>query len=110
MVPLEQFRRGIAAYADREIVDRLPYGSLKRVLIGSAVAIGLQRGFDRMLADPAVLSLGIKTSDNMIDVDMLRDTLREQIPEQGMRVNALGLDMVFRPDDVDAVYHAIMEG
>ena len=109
MVHIDQFRRGLAAYADREIIDRLPYGTLKRVLAGSAVAIAMQRGLETIGSNPVLLSLGIKTSDNMVDVDLLRDTLREQIPPEGMRVDVLGLNMVFRPDDVDAMYRAIME-
>lgn len=108
MVPLEQFRRGIAAYADREIIDRLPYGSLKRVLVGSAVAIAMHKGFDNMLKNPAIRALGIADGDE-VDVELLRDTLRQQIPADGMSVDFAGLNMVFRPDDVEAMYRCVME-
>lgn len=109
MVHIDQFRRGLAAYADREIIDRLPYGTLKRVLAGSAVAIAMQRGLDNMLKNPAVQALGIVSGDE-IDADLLRDTFAAQIPPEGMTVDLLGMALTFKPDDVQAIYRCVMEG
>lgn len=102
MVGIDVFKRGIASYADREIISRMPTGSLKRILAGAAIALALDKALDRYLRGDVAQAIGVCDGDQ-IDVDALADAIKSQINQDGMRINVAGIEMIFRASDIDAI-------
>ena len=61
---------------------------------------------DQLLANPMFSGLGVSTPDGMIDVECLRDVLKEEIRKVGfMRITfPIVGDVDFTTDDVDTLY------
>ena len=114
MVPSKQVTSGLAKFADREIVSKLPVGTVKRVAAGAAMALALKRSEQLMAqlsSHPVVSALGIVDSAGNVDVDALREAVSAQIPDSGMVFDApvLGTIKLFQAD-VDALYRDIVAG
>lgn len=108
MATVEQVRRGLSAYADKEIIGRLPPGTFRRVAVGAAVALALQRGIDTAIHNPAAAAIGLVGADNAVDVDALRDVIKAQLDGDGVTVDVLGVKLTFRAPDVDTIYSYII--
>ena len=60
-----------------------------------------------------VESLQVISSDGSVDIDLLRDTLKEQIAKNGsMEIDNIPIvgKLIFREPDVDKLYEYIMKG
>ncbi len=108
MVNIEQLKQGIGVYADREIVNRLPNGTLKKVLVGSAIAIALKNSVEPFLNGEISSALGI-CKDGMVDTELLRDTIKSQMPPDGLRVTLpmVDVNLTFSQSDIDKMYSDI---
>lgn len=114
MVSSKQVTSGLAKFADREIVSKLPVGTVKRVAAGAAMALALKRSEQLMAqlsSHPIVSALGVVDGAGNVDVDALRESVSAQIPDTGMVVDVpvLGAIKLFRAD-VDTLYHDIVGG
>ena len=116
MATMEQVRRGLASYIDNEILPAIPGGTMRKVVIGTAAAMlvaNLEKTLTGALNNPAMHTLGIVKEDGTINVDAIADSLRKNVPDEGMRLNIdimgfrLG-DMTFKREDVDRLREHII--
>ena len=111
MVTIDQAMRGVAQYADNEIIPHLPTG--KGIGAGIALALILDGGKNRILAlkdHPAVKMMGIMDEEGNIDLDRLYNAARtrvdgKKIPWDIPIIGELKVDV----NDVDRLYKYIQE-
>lgn len=116
MVTIDQLEVGVAAYADREILPKLPGSSGQRLLAGAALSL-LIRGYGQQLRNykPSQLveTLGIFDADHNIDLDKLRDAVIPRVPDEGVALDLnvplmAPIQMRIRRDDINKLYQTIM--
>ena len=98
MVTHEQIKRGLARYMDSEFIPKLPVGSVKKVVIGTASALMLQnldKSIKALSEHPLVGVLGIVDEHGNIDVDRLAEEVKIQMGSDGMKfdLKILGLSL-----------------
>ena len=111
MVTIDQAMRGVAKYADDEIIPHLPTG--KGIGAGIALALIMDGGKNRILAlkdHPAVQMMGIMDADGNIDLDRLYNAARTQVDGKKIPVTIpiIG-ELRFDVNDVDRLYKYIQE-
>jgi hypothetical protein len=116
MATIEQVRIGLASYIDNEILPAIPGGTMRKVVIGTAATmliVNLEKTLTGALNNPAMHTLGIVKEDGTINVDALADSLRKNVPDEGMRLNLdimgfrLG-EMTFKRQDIDRLREHIV--
>lgn len=104
---------GLSNFIDSNVLAQYPPTSLKRIVAAGAIALYLKQNtsiVDSVINNPLFSGLGVATPDGMIDIDVLRDVYKNEIMKAGyLRIHfpMLG-DVDFTPEDVDALYSAIM--
>jgi hypothetical protein len=111
MVTIDQAMRGVAQYADNEIIPHLPTG--KGIGAGIALALIIDGGKSRILAlkdHPAVQMMGIMDEDGNIDLDRLYNAARVRVDGKKipLTIPAIG-ELRFDVNDVDRLYKYIQE-
>ena len=111
MVTIDQAMRGVAQYADNEIIPHLPTG--KGIGAGIALALILDGGKNRILAlkdHPAVQMMGVMDADGNIDLDRLYNAARPRFDGQKLPVTVpiIG-ELRFDVSDLDKLYRYIQE-
>ena len=111
MVTIDQAMRGVAQYADNEIIPHLPTG--KGIGAGIALALIMDGGKSRILAlkdHPAVQMMGIMDEDGNIDLDRLYNAARPRFDGQKLPVTVpiIG-ELRFDVGDLDKLYRYIQE-
>ena len=111
MVTIDQAMRGVAQYADNEIIPHLPTG--KGIGAGIALALILDGGKNRILAlkdHPAVKMMGIMDEEGNIDLDRLYNAARTRVDGKKIPWNipVIG-ELKFDVNDVDRLYKYIQE-
>ena len=108
MATIEQVKAGIASYADREIISKLPYGTLRRVIAGTALALAIQKSVQPFLEGDISKALCIYDGES-VDVEALAEALKAQIPDDGVvvPVPAIGMEIKFRREDIDSILRDI---
>ena len=100
---------GLSQFIDNNILSHYPPTSMKRILCAGGISLYLSKGdaiVDNLLQNPMIAGLGISTPDGMVNIELLRDTLKKEITKAGyMRVNFPIVGNVdFTVDDVDSLY------
>ena len=115
MISVEKVKRGLAAFLDAELMPHLPSTGWESIVVGAAVGIILKR-FDKVVdalkCNKLAQTLEVVGKDGSIDIDIIRDELRQQIERKGSLevLNVPILEkLTFRPDDIDKAYKFIME-
>lgn len=116
MVDIAKFKRGLANYVDREIISRMPYGTIKKVAIGTAMSLyisNVEKLITGAKTNAFVSALGVIGDNGDIDVERLAAALRDNIPEEGEKISVdmFGMhlaDMTFHKTDVDALKDCIL--
>ena len=108
MVTIDQIETGVAAYADREVLPKLPGSSGQRLLAGAALSL-LIRGYGQQLRGykptQLVETLGIFDADHNVDLDKLRDAVMPRIPDEGV-----ALELIRRDEETHAAaLHDILD-
>jgi hypothetical protein len=115
MITIDKVKRGLANFADKEIISKAPGGSFKKIALGTAVGLYLSnlenlvmQNKDSML----ISALGVIHPDGSIDIEKLATAVKENVPEEGMRINidVLGAriaDMTLRRSDIDDIVNYI---
>lgn len=110
---LQQVQAGIAAYIDREVIPQMT--GWRQVAFGTAAALILRR-YEELFAEvrenKIVKATGVIRPDGMIEIQALRDQLRNQVERAGaitIDLPAIGA-LRIGPDDIDRIYQMIMEG
>lgn len=111
MVTIDQAMRGVAKYADNEIIPHLPTG--KGIGAGIALALIMDGGKNRILAlkdHPAVQMMGIMDAEGNIDLDRLYNAARTQVDGKKipLTIPVIG-ELRFDVNDVDRLYKYIQE-
>lgn len=105
---------GFSKFIDENILAHYPATSMKRILMAGAISLYLKQGeslVDTLISNPLVTNLGIVKQDGMIDIDIVKETLKKEINKAGfMRVSIPMVgDIDFTPEDADALYKFILE-
>lgn len=105
---------GLSRFIDESILVHYPPNSMKRILAASGISLYLKGNegvIDTLISNPLFATLGVATSEGMVDLTKLRDTLKGEISKAGyMRLSfPLVGDIDFTPDDVDALYQYICD-
>jgi hypothetical protein len=105
---------GLSKFIDENVLAHYPATSMKRILMAGAVSLYLKQNsgtVDMLLSNPLFSSLGVVHDNGMIDIDLLRDTLKSEIKKAGFMRWSIPLvgDIDFTTDDVDALYRFITE-
>ena len=97
MVTIDQAMRGVAQYADNEIIPHLPTGKG----IGAGIALK---------DHPAVQMMGIMDAEGNIDLDRLYNAARTQVDGKKIPVTIpiIG-ELRFDVNDIDRLYKYIQE-
>ena len=111
MVTIDQAMRGVAKYADDEIIPHLPMG--KGIGAGIALALIMDGGKSRILAlkdHPAVQMMGIMDAEGNIDLDRLYNAARARVDGKKipLTIPVIG-ELRFDVNDVDRLYKYIQE-
>ena len=111
MVTIDQAMRGVAQYADNEIIPHLPTG--KGIGAGIALTLIMDGGKSRILAlkdHPAVQMMGVMDEGGNIDLDRLYNAARPRFDGQKLPVTVpiIG-ELRFDVGDLDKLYRYIQE-
>lgn len=111
MVTIDQAMRGVAQYADNEIIPHLPTG--KGIGAGIALALIMDGGKSRILAlkdHPAVQMMGVMDEAGNIDLERLYNAARPRFDGQKLPVTVpiIG-ELRFDVGDLDKLYRYIQE-
>ena len=111
MVTIDQAMRGVAQYADNEIIPHLPTG--KGIGAGIALALIMDGGKAQLLKlreNPAVQMMGIMDADGNIDLDRLYNAVRTRVDGKKipLTIPVIG-ELRFDVNDVDRLYKYIQE-
>lgn len=104
---------GLSRFIDEAILSQYPPTSMKRILAAGGISLYLKQNegvVDTLISNPLISSLGVVTTDGMIDLETLRDVYRAEIAKAGfMRLSfpIIG-DIDFTPEDVDTLYRYIV--
>lgn len=112
MIAITNIGKGIALYADRELLPKLQDGSWQKAAAGIAASIVAKRGelLVQGLANNQALSAMQIVKDGQVDLDLLRDAACERLQGSGMVINVPVLgSMTFNQDDVNKLYSCITE-
>lgn len=112
MVSIDKIEKGVANYLDGELMPQLQGNSLEKVLVGTAASLAIRRSGTIVAGykdNKMVQMLGIMDGNGNVDVDVLADELKKNIPKEGVKVDIpiIGT-MTFHKDDVDKLYEYIM--
>jgi hypothetical protein len=111
MVTIDQAMRGVAQYADNEIIPHLPVG--KGIGAGIALALIMDGGKAQLLKlreNPAVQMMGIMDDEGNIDLDRLYNAARTRVDGKKLPITVpiIG-ELRFDVGDLDKLYRYIQE-
>ena len=113
MVSIESIERGLARYIDQELMPSIKADGIKGFAIGTAAALLVKRsgGILREYAkSPMLQQMGLVTADGAVDLDALRDAVRDNFPAGGLLVELpMGISIRINTADVDSLYRFIRE-
>jgi hypothetical protein len=105
---------GVSRFIDENILAHYPINSMKRIMMAGAVSLYLKQNeglVDTLTSNPLISSLGVVTSQGMVNLEPMRDAIKSEINKVGfMRINIPLVGAIdFTEDDVDALYKFIVE-
>lgn len=111
-IPFENVEVGVAEYLDREVLSQYPNDGYQRVLIGMGISLILKKKLQdlrNMLDSEIVKEAGVVDENGLIDIDLLRDTMKKQMSNNGIHyTNRLLGDITFNKEDVDVLYNYLV--
>ena len=111
MVSIDKLQKGIANYLDAELMPSFEEGGYKKIIIGTVLGLYLNRMNQMILQyskHPAIKILNIVDDNNNIDIDIIRDELKKQIPQEGFKIDAPMVGIItFTKEDIDVLYNYI---
>jgi hypothetical protein len=110
MVTIEKVKKGLANFADREIISKIPDVG-KKILVGAALSLYLSNLENLIMQykdNAFVAALGVIHPDGGIDIERLAEAVKPHIPEDGAQINVdvIGLhlaDMKLHRSDIDNI-------
>lgn len=111
MKTIEQIQKGIAAYLDNELMPQLPANGIEKVLAGTALSLAIRKSgtiMEGLKENKSVKMLGIMDEEGSIDVDVLTEELKKNVPIDGVKIDIPMIGGVtFHKDDVDKIHEYI---
>lgn len=110
VVSVDCIGKGVAKFADREILKNVD--GWQKVVVGAAIALAINRSQDIVASykdNKVVKMLGIFDADGNVDIDILKQVVKDNISNNGfvITVPVLG-ELKFHKSDVDNLYNDIM--
>lgn len=111
MVTIDKIEKGVAAYLDSELMPQLPETGIQKVIVGAAMSILIRR-FGTILEsykdNQLVKALGVMDSDGGVDIDILAEELKNNMPKEGVKVDVPVIGAItFKKSDIDKLYEYI---
>lgn len=111
MVNTNQIKRGLANFVDAEIVNKIPGGTIKKTLVGTAMGLyigNMDKILSNVIKSPFISALGVIDEAGNVDIDTLTDALKKNISDVGVHVdlNIMGIhlgDMTLHRQDIDVL-------
>lgn len=111
MVTIAKVEQGVAAYLDSELMPKLPSTGIEKVLAGTAMGLVIRRSgkiLEGLKSNKTVQMLGIMDAEGNVDVDLLKEELKKNIPQDGVKVDVPVIGtLTFHKDDVDKLHEYI---
>lgn len=112
MVTKKQIRDGLVKFLDTELMPNLgDQGAVKQLLIATGIGImvrSLEPMIDKFAHHPMVEIFGVSDKDGNIDVDLIAEELRPNVPREGFAVDIpLVGEIKLFPEDVDSMLRHI---
>ena len=108
---INDISNGIAKYIDNELMPNFSSNSVERLATGVAVGLFLkqaQNNASTLLSNPFVKMLGITDVNGGVNVDLLREEIKNKMPAEGIKVTLPLLGpATFDSVDVDKLYNYI---
>ena len=113
MVSIRRVEKGIATYLDKEMMPKMDTEGLQGFGIGVATSLLIKRVgniIEGYKNNGVAQALGVFDKNGNVDIDVLREVLKENISDNGrkMALPVLG-SFTFYKSDVDMLYDCIME-
>ena len=116
MVHISQISRGLARFADSEIFSKMNGNTFKRVAVGTAFSLyikNMENIISNAVKNPFVSALGIMDEQNNVDIDLLVEEIKKNMPNAGVRIDidVAGLhlaDMTLNAQDVENIRYYII--
>lgn len=111
-VTFNQVQNGLVVYIDREILPHM--AGWRQLAFGTVSALLLRRSeeiFKTMKTNVIVQATGVIRPDDMIEIQLLKDQLKQQISKSGpvtLDIPAIGA-LKIGSEDIDRLYQLIME-
>lgn len=112
MVSIANIQKGLAAYLDNEVLPQFPSNGLERVLAGTAIGLGIRKSGSIIMGykdHKAVQMLEIMDADGNVDVNVLAEELKKNVPVDGVKIDVPMIGgMTFHKEDVDKLKEYII--
>lgn len=113
MVSIGKIEQGIAAYIDSELMPKLPSNGVQKLIAGTAISVLIKRSgtiLESYKDNQIVKMLGIMDTDGNVDVDVLAEELKKNMPAEGVKVDVPVIGMLtFKKEDVDKLHKCITD-
>lgn len=118
MVSINQIEHGVSRWVDAELIPLLPsggqYDNLKRMGVAAGAVYIIRKGKVALMSlqNSAFLNaLGAIDANGDIDIDGIKEVVKEKIPDVGIKVSVPILnEITFYKKDVESMYSYIMGG
>lgn len=105
---------GISKFIDENVLSHYSPTSMKRILMAGAVSLYLKQNegiVDSITNNPLFSGLGVVHENGMINLEVVRDTLKSEINKAGFMRLSLPMigDIDFTSEDVTSLYQFIVE-
>ena len=113
MVSTKRAEKGFATFLDREMMNKLPEGSLQKTALGVTSGLMLKKGGDTLESlkeNPFISTLGIFDENGYIDIDLLRDVIKQNMPDMGLKLKLPMIGtLTVHKGDIDMLHKYISE-
>ena len=114
MITIQQLETGLADYLDTYLIPQLPNSGWQKVVIATGVSIALKRlggAINSLKSNPVLNALGIIDEQGNIDIDIITEELKNNIPDTGFVIDlgVLNVNMKFNKHDVEDLYKCIVK-
>lgn len=111
MVTINKIEQGIAAYLDGELMPKLPSTGIEKVLAGTALSLAIRKSggiLEGYKDNKAMQMLGVMDVEGNVDVDILAEELKKNIPAEGVTIDIpiIGT-LIIKSEDVDKLHEYI---
>lgn len=111
MVTIKQIEDGIATYLDSELMPKLPNSGLEKVIVGTALSLFIRKSgtiIGGYKDNKAVQMLGVMDHEGNVDVDLVYEELKKNIPDNGVKIEVPIIGgMTFHKEDFEKLYEYI---